>query len=158
MLEEIPVCSQCVLTGTIKYEKNLKAIGSKILAQIVSKIGGVPWAIENLPLMEKRTMICGLDIYHHRSEENQSAADISVMGLVSSYNKTGTKYWSSSDFVPTSQETCTSALKTQMQSALLHFKDCNGCFPDRVVLYRKEVFGRTVNPNESAKKEVEQIL
>ena len=116
MLEEIPVCSQCVLTGTIKYEKNLKAIASKILAQMVSKIGGVPWAIENLPLMDKRTMICGLDIYHHRAEvTHDGSQDVSVMGLVSSYNKTGTKYWSTSEFVPTGQETCSSGLQTQMQ-------------------------------------------
>ena len=94
-----------VLTGTIRYEKNLKSIASKILAQICSKIGGVPWALESMPLLDKRTMICGLDVFHHKSsvvhaKGTSSAGDCSVMGLVATYNKTGTKYWSSSEVLP----------------------------------------------------------
>ena len=93
-----------VLSGTIRYEKNLKAISAKILAQICAKIGGVPWAFEKMPLMEKRTMLCGLNIYHHKMADSfakglVSSGDVSVMGLVASYNKTGTKYWSASELM-----------------------------------------------------------
>ena len=64
LLEEIPVISQIVLTGTINYGKNLKSIVAKIITQICAKIGGVPWCIENLPFCDKRTMICGMKTYH----------------------------------------------------------------------------------------------
>jgi len=90
MLEEIPVISQVVLTGTVNYGSNLKAIVSKIVAQMCAKIGGIPWAVDAMPFMDKKTMICGLSVFHEQEE-----APTSVLGLVASYNKTGTKYWSS---------------------------------------------------------------
>ena len=56
--------SQAILTSTINYGKNLRVIVSKIVAQICAKIGGIPWVIDNMPYMDKRTMVCGLDVYH----------------------------------------------------------------------------------------------
>ena len=61
---EIPIVSQAILTSTINYGKNLRAIVCKLVAQICAKIGGIPWVIEDLPFMDKRTMICGLDVFH----------------------------------------------------------------------------------------------
>ena len=81
--------SQVVLTGTINYAKNLKPIVAKILIQICAKIGGLPWAIETMPFLDKRTMLCGLTVFHEKVN-----GPISIMGLIASYNKTGTKYWS----------------------------------------------------------------
>ena len=60
MLTEIPIISQVVLTGTINYGKNLRAIVSKLLAQICAKIGGIPWVIDDMPFTDKKTMVCGL--------------------------------------------------------------------------------------------------
>ena len=81
--------SQAILTSTVNYGKNLRLIVSKLVAQICAKIGGIPWVIDNMPFMDKRTMVCGLDVFHER-EEGQP---ISSVGFVASYNKTCTKFW-----------------------------------------------------------------
>ena len=91
LTEEIPITSQAILTSTINYGKNLRLIVSKLVAQICAKIGGIPWTVSDLPFFDKKTMVCGLDAYHD-SEDGL----LSVHGFVASYNKTCTKYWSSS--------------------------------------------------------------
>lgn len=64
MLQEIPIISQVVLTGTVNYGKNLRAIVSKIVAQICSKIGGIPWVVDEMPYCDKKTMVCGMTVFH----------------------------------------------------------------------------------------------
>lgn len=64
LLNEVPVISQVVLTSTVTRGKNIKAIVSRILTQICAKIGGIPWAIDKLPIVDHPTMICGIDVYH----------------------------------------------------------------------------------------------
>jgi hypothetical protein len=64
---------------------------SKILTQICSKIGGIPWINDSLPLFDKRTMICAINQFH-----NEKLKCKSVLGFVASYNKSATKYWSKS--------------------------------------------------------------
>ena len=91
LLEEIPVVSQVVMTSTINRGNNLKNIVSKVLIQICSKIGGIPWIVDSMPLLDKPTMICGIDVYHQTQQCKKS-----VMGFCSSYNKTATKYWATS--------------------------------------------------------------
>ena len=66
---------------------------SKIIAQICAKIGGIPWCVDNLPLFDKRTMVCGMKTYHENKE-----GILSVFGFVATYNKTATKYWSTSKY------------------------------------------------------------
>ena len=63
----------------------------EFVAQICAKIGGIPWAVSELPFFDKRTMVCGLDAYHDGED-----GLLSVLGFVASYNRTCTKYWSSS--------------------------------------------------------------
>lgn len=93
LLEQVPVVSQVVLTGTIRYGKNLRSIVSKICVQICAKIGGVPWVVDQLPLADKKLMICGIDVYHHAGEGSSGQA-LSMMGFCATYNKTCTKYHS----------------------------------------------------------------
>lgn len=96
LTQEIPIVSQAILTSTINYGKNLRVIVSKIVAQICAKIGGIPWVIDNMPYMDKRTMVCGLDVYHDAQD-----GQISCLGFVASYNKTCTKYWPSTHVMQT---------------------------------------------------------
>jgi aubergine-like protein len=90
-LEEIPIVTQIILTSTINFGKNLKSITTKVLTQICAKAGGIPWTIDNLPLFDKRIMICGLDAFHETKTRCKS-----VIGFVASYNRSATKYWSKS--------------------------------------------------------------
>jgi len=64
LLGDLPVPSQVVLTGTIQRGKNVRSIVNKVLIQICAKIGGIPWTVDALPLMDRPSMICGMDVFH----------------------------------------------------------------------------------------------
>ena len=101
-LQEIPIITQIILTGTINFGKNLKSITTKVLTQICAKTGGIPWIIDNLPLFDKRIMICGMDAFHETKTKCKS-----VIGFVATYNRSATKYWSKSVVQnEIGQETC----------------------------------------------------
>jgi len=91
LLSEYPIPSQVVLAGTISRGKNLRSIVSKILIQMNAKLGGIPWAVDKLPFMDKPTMVCGLDVFHATNLGKKS-----VMGLACSMNNSATTYWSTS--------------------------------------------------------------
>lgn len=91
LLEEYPIPSQVVLTSTIQRGKNLRSIVSKILIQMNAKVGGIPWAVDNLPLMNEPTMVCGMDVFHSTALGKKS-----VLALTASMNQTATTYWSTS--------------------------------------------------------------
>lgn len=91
LLTEFPVPSQVVLCNTIAKGKNLRSIVNKILIQINAKIGGIPWTVDNLPFMDKPTMVCGMDVFH-----NTSLGKKSVLALTASINNSATKYFSTS--------------------------------------------------------------
>jgi aubergine len=89
LLTEYPIPSQVVLANTISKGKNLRSIVSKILIQMNAKLGGIPWAVDNLPFMDKPTMICGLDVFHATNLGKKS-----VLALSASINNSATIYWS----------------------------------------------------------------
>lgn len=91
LLTEYPIPSQVVLTSTISRGKNLRSIVNKILIQINAKIGGIPWAVDNLPLLNRPAMVCGMDVFHSTALGKKS-----VLALTASMNSTATKYWSTS--------------------------------------------------------------
>ena len=79
-------------------------------------------------------MICGMDAFHETKSKCKS-----VIGFVATYNRTATKYWSKAVIQDQiGQETCFS-LKYLMIKALKNFRQMNGSYPERVVLYRDGV-------------------
>jgi aubergine-like protein len=90
-LTDFPIPSQVVLTSTVQRGKNLRSIVSKILIQINAKIGGIPWAVDNLPMFDRPSMVCGMDVFHSTALGKKS-----VLALTASMNPTATKYWSTS--------------------------------------------------------------
>ena len=56
-----------------------------------AKLGGIPWTVDNLPFMDKPTMICGLDVFHATSLGKKS-----VLALAASMNNSATTFWSTS--------------------------------------------------------------
>lgn len=91
LLTAYPIPSQVVLANTISRGKNLRSIISKVLIQMNAKLGGIPWTVDNLPFMDKPTMICGLDVFHATNLGKKS-----VMALSASMNNSATTYWSTS--------------------------------------------------------------
>lgn len=60
MLTEKGVVSQCIIGRTISAGKNLRSICNKILIQINSKVGGIPYNISDVPFVDKPTMVVGM--------------------------------------------------------------------------------------------------
>lgn len=81
LLTEFPIPSQVILTSTIQRGKNLRSIISKVLIQMNAKLGGTPWAVDNLPFMKEPTMICGMDVFHSTALGKKS-----VLALTASMN------------------------------------------------------------------------
>lgn len=65
-LENTPVPNQVVCQSTISKGRNLQSIVTKILIQINSKLGGIPWNISPMPFDDKPTMVVGISIFKKR--------------------------------------------------------------------------------------------
>lgn len=151
LLTDVPIPSQAVLTGTIQRGKNLRSIVNKILIQINAKIGGIPWAVDNLPLMTRPSMICGMDVFHSTSLGKKS-----VLALTASMNQTATKYWSTSVIQDELGQEASHSLHLGITKACEAFKKHNGDrYPERIIFYRDGVGEGQVQG--ICKPEVDQI-
>jgi len=134
LLEEYPIPSQVVLNSTISKGKNLRSIVSKILIQMNAKVGGVPWAVDNLPFMSTPTMIMGMDVFHSTALGKKS-----VLALTASMNQSATTYWSTSATQDEIGQEAANNLQNGMKNAMEAFKKNNGAYPARVIFYRDGV-------------------
>lgn len=89
LLKEIPVPSQVVLANTISRGKNVRSICNKILIQICAKVGGEPWAVNELPFFNEPSMVCGIDVFHKVGNGQKS-----ILAFCGSVNARATKFWS----------------------------------------------------------------
>lgn len=133
-MSEFPVPSQVVLCNTISKGKNLRSIVNKILIQINAKIGGIPWAVDNLPFMDKPTMICGMDVFHSTSLGKKS-----VLALTASINTSATKYFSTCVIQGELGQEASHSLQEGMVKSLEAFKKANKAYPERIIFYRDGV-------------------
>ena len=134
LLTEYPIPSQVILTSTIQRGKNLRSIISKVLIQMNAKVGGTPWAVDNLPFMDQPTMICGMDVFH-----NPALGKKSVLALTASMNQSATTYWSTSVIQDEIGQEGSTNLQTGMTSAIEAFKRNNGTAPTKIIFYRDGV-------------------
>jgi len=135
LLVEFPVPSQVVLCNTISKGKNLRSIVNKILIQINAKIGGIPWTVDNLPFMDKPTMVCGMDVFHCTALGKKS-----VLALTASVNSSATKYFSSSVIQGDIGQEAAHSLHEGMTKAIDAFKRANnGQAPAQIIFYRDGV-------------------
>eukprot|EP00026_Physarum_polycephalum_P002784 Phypoly_transcript_02792.p1 GENE.Phypoly_transcript_02792~~Phypoly_transcript_02792.p1 ORF type:complete len:854 (+),score=108.70 Phypoly_transcript_02792:322-2562(+) len=79
---ERPMVTQCVTANTLK--KGLMSVCTKLIVQILGKIGGAPWVFDS-PL-KRRAMIVGIDISRNSGK--------STVGMVASINKNISKFYS----------------------------------------------------------------
>jgi len=134
LLTEYPIPSQVVLANTISRGKNLRSIIAKVLIQMNAKLGGIPWAVDNLPFMDKPTMICGLDVFHATALGKKS-----VLALSASMNNSATTYWSTSVVQDDVGQEASNSLCTGMTGACEAFKRANGAYPAQIIFYRDGV-------------------
>ena len=133
LLTQIPVPSQVVLSNTIAKGKNVRSICNKILIQICAKVGGEPWAVNELPYFDRPTMICGLDVYHKVGGGKRS-----ILAVTASMNQRATKYWSIAKIQDEGQE-ISNVLEEIMFEAISEFKKKNNIHPHRIIIYRDGV-------------------
>jgi aubergine-like protein len=133
LLKEIPVPSQVVLVNTISRGKNVRSICNKILIQICAKVGGEPWAVDDLPYFDAPTMVCGIDVFH-----KVGGGQKSVLAFCGSVNHRATRFWSAARVQDEGQE-LSNGLESVMEEGLIEFKNKNGVFPRHVIIYRDGV-------------------
>lgn len=134
LLSEYPIPSQVVLAQTISKGKNLLSIIKKVVIQMNAKLGGIPWTVDELPFMDKPTMICGLDVFHATNLGKKS-----VLALCASMNNSATTFWSTSVIQDDVGQEASNSLCKGMTSAAEAFKRSNGSFPSQIIFYRDGV-------------------
>lgn len=131
---ECNIASQVILSETIKRNfKSLRNIMKNVMIQISAKLGDSPWAYRNLPLMDRPTMIIGMDVCHRVGKNKKS-----VLGFVASKDKYVASYYSASVSQGEKQEIAFSIEKL-FQEAIQEFIKANGVAPERIIIYRDAV-------------------
>lgn len=131
VISQLPVPTQCILTGTLKKEKGLRSVVNKLIMQINAKVGGVPWALSQMPFNDQKTMIVGVDVFSKRG-------GFSVLGFCATMDQ----YYSTYVTVPQLNQVGTkdtSELKKSMYTAMVQYFSTNSQFPRRVVVFRDGV-------------------
>lgn len=128
MLRDIPVPSQVILTSTIEKSKSaLFTVCNKLLIQLCSKIGGEPWAINELPFFYDCTMVAG---YYVTDK---------VLSYTASLNAKATRYWSKCLNISSNEKERHTQLNLKLSSlffeSLLAFKLRMNCCPKQIFFF-----------------------
>ena len=86
LFARMSIPSQIILVSTIMKGKNLRSIINKVLMQICAKVGGEPWALDQMPFVDVPTCVVSIDFYDKGSRP--------VMAVVLSINKTFSRFCS----------------------------------------------------------------
>ena len=127
----LPVPSQVILTGTLKKDKGLRSVINKVIMQINAKVGGIPWAIQNLPLTDAPTMVIGIDIFHKQGAH-------SVLGFCATTDKNFARYVSLPKINAPSEE-ISAQISESVYQALEQFNEENKRYPARIIVFRDGV-------------------
>ena len=127
---ELAVPCQFIRCGTIANERRIRSVCQKVAIQILSKVGGQPWAMK-FPM--KSFMIVGIDVYHDTIDRNKSC-----VGLVASMNEFASSWWSQT-FFQQSLEEISQKMNNCVVTAMKKFHALNGYVPQRIIVYRDGV-------------------
>ncbi len=117
-----------------------------------AKIGSIPWAIDDLPLTDKPTMIIGID-----TRGKPGAKTPMVYGLVATTNNTYSNYFCKSSYG--SKEYAVSKFVSEnFKKAAEYFKKRNGILPKRAIFYREGISrGQMKNIKSEEISEIKKI-
>lgn len=127
---EIPVPSQVINARTLSNDAKNRSIVQKIALQMNCKMGGTLWGIK-IPF--QNVMICGIDTYHDAGNKSNS-----ISAFVASQNRAYTR-WYSRAVVQSKKEEFINGLCASLKFALDAYKKLNGCYPDRIIIFRDGV-------------------
>jgi hypothetical protein len=129
------IASQVVLKDTIGRAKSLRNIMKNIMVQISPKLGGQPWGLDSLPLMDVPTMVVGIDVAHLVGKNKDS-----IVGFAASLDRYVSKYYvdmvSKQNNTKAKLQDITFELEHLFQTAIIRFKEQCGVPPKRIIVYR----------------------
>ena len=144
LVNNIPVPSQMILGSTISRGKNLRSIISKMLIQLKAKLGGTPWAIDNLPFTKSPAMVLGISIYGQIGSNKTCVA-----GVVSTVDRHFSRYHTQSGFIK-SQDDFNEQIKQMFTEAIVAFRTSNKVIPHNIIVFREGISqGQRKNTKEN---------
>ena len=134
LVSEIPIPSQMILADTLSRGKGIRSIANKLFIQCNAKFGGIPWGFDGLPMCDKPTMFCGIDVF-----KKCKAKGCSYSAFVASMDRHCGRFHSEASWNSEGDDLGTMFGKSVINS-IQKFKDANGgTAPDRIVIFRDGV-------------------
>ncbi|CAH1801213.1 unnamed protein product [Owenia fusiformis] len=136
---DVPMYSQCVVANTVRDERKVMSIATKIAIQMTCKLGGAPWMTSSIPEQLLGIMVVGIDVNHDTTTSR------SVCGFVATMNNTFTKYHTQSYLEPKFAE-IQSNLETRFAISYNRYREQNGGeLPKHIYVYRDGVGDGQIN-------------
>lgn len=142
--------TQCVTAKLMLDPKKAASASTKIAIQVAAKIGGEPWWAD-IPL--KKAMICGYD-----TARDTTRRGVSYGAFLASMNDHYSRWYSRASSHDQLDQISTQLAECITES-LKKYKETNGCYPDRVFVYRDGVGeGALALVYETELKKILQVL
>lgn len=135
------ILSQVVLHNTLE-KKGFYQICSKVLQQIVSKVGSKLWVAQNPKGLNENTMLIGIDTSSDKIDKNKT-----VIAFCASMDKTFSRYYSRVVYQRKSDEVII-CMKQLIKDAVAAYQKTNGNYPEHFIYFRDGVL-------ESVEKEIQ---
>lgn len=110
---------------------SLMSVGTKVVIQINSKLGGAPWMVE---IPKAGIMVVGFDVCHDAKDKSKSYG-----AIVATMDMTKAQNYFSAVTPHTNGEELSNQLTINMIKALNCFKTNHNALPDRIIFYRDGV-------------------
>lgn len=145
-----PTASQVITGKTLLKKDALMSVCTKVAIQMAAKLGAEPWALHVPP---KKLMVVGYDTHHDGTRKGES-----VGGFVCSINDQLTRYYSRVAYHKDRNE-MSDNFRNNFIEGLKFYKQKNGVFPDRIIIYRDGVSeGQIQHVYEVELKQIQEAL
>ncbi|OMJ90456.1 hypothetical protein SteCoe_7154 [Stentor coeruleus] len=126
-----PVPTQVILNSTLKKDKGLRSVINKVVMQMNAKVGGIPWALDNLPFSNTVCMVIGIDIFTKRGSSG-------VLGFCATMDPHYARYGSFPKVINPGGDVFT-RIQECTEQALQQFFNENRRFPKVIIVFRDGV-------------------
>jgi aubergine-like protein len=134
LINHLPVPSQMILGSTISRGRNLRSIINKMLIQFKAKVGGTPWALDQMPFTKSPSMVIGVDVFG-----KIQGSGICVCALVSTVDRHFARYNTQTAFIE-NQDAFVKELAKMFKKSIENFAASNNKrLPDNIILYREGI-------------------
>eukprot|EP00828_Plagiopyla_frontata_P025383 TRINITY_DN3243_c0_g1_i3.p1 TRINITY_DN3243_c0_g1~~TRINITY_DN3243_c0_g1_i3.p1 ORF type:complete len:581 (+),score=82.81 TRINITY_DN3243_c0_g1_i3:530-2272(+) len=133
LISEKGIPSQVIIESTLNG-KSLRSICNKVLVQMTAKMGGIPWTMNELPFIDRPTIVVGIDVYHRTFNGVQK----SIFAFVATMNITYSRYYSLVKIQEAGQEIGT-FIEDCCKKSIAKFQQIWKKQPTRMIIYRDGV-------------------